>query len=152
MIPLQQGGNLSALSFALNDDDEADKDKETEALAEALDMDVEEISDEIIELEDGSVVINMEKTAKPSQDPDFYANLAEELEDGVLDNLAYEYLDLIEVDRESRKQTGTSPEEAIHQGFEQEWRKLERLKAEGGCQGAGALVEREAAQKAALAD
>ncbi len=48
MIPLQQGGNLSALSFALNDDDEADKDKETEALAEALDMDVEEISDEII--------------------------------------------------------------------------------------------------------
>jgi len=37
-IPLQQGGNLSALSFALGDQDEADKDKETEALAEALDM------------------------------------------------------------------------------------------------------------------
>jgi hypothetical protein len=112
-IPLQQGGNLSALSFALGDQDEADKDKETEALAEALDMDVEEISDEIIELEDGSVVVNLEKTSKPSEDPDFYANLAEELEDRVLDELAYEYLDLIEVDRESRKQRDKQYEEGI---------------------------------------
>ena len=114
MIPLQQGGNLSALAFAESrTTDEPDTEKETQMLAEALDMDVDEVSDEVIELEDGSVVINFVETQKPSENPEFYANLAEELDDGVLDTLAFEYLDLIEVDRESRKQRDKQYEEGI---------------------------------------
>lgn len=45
-------------------------------------------------------------------------------------------------DRESRRQTGTSPEEAVSQAFEEEWRKLERLKAEGARGLALALPQR----------
>jgi chaperonin GroES len=114
LIPIQQGGNLSALSYAEDPiTDEADTQKETEAIADALDLDVDQVEDEIIELEDGSVVVNYTETKKPSEDPEFYANLAEELDDGVLDDLAFEYLDLIEVDRESRSQRDKQYEEGI---------------------------------------
>jgi chaperonin GroES len=114
MIPIQQGGTLSALAFQEDPEtNEADTVKETEALADALDLDVDEAADEIIELDDGSVVINYTETKKPSEDPEFYANLAEELDDGVLDDLAFEYLDLIEVDRESRSQRDKQYEEGI---------------------------------------
>lgn len=114
MIPIQQGGTLSALAYEEDPEtNEVDTTKETEALADALDLDVDEVADEIIELDDGSVVINYTETKKPSEDPEFYANLAEELDDGVLDDLAFEYLDLIEVDRESRSQRDKQYEEGI---------------------------------------
>ena len=114
MIPIQQGGTLSALAYEEDPEtNEVDTTKETEALADALDLDADEVEDEIIELDDGSVVINYTETKKPSEDPEFYANLAEELDDGVLDDLAFEYLDLIEVDRESRSQRDKQYEEGI---------------------------------------
>ena len=114
IIPLQKGGNLSALSYAENETTkEVDTDKEIQDLAEALDLDMDDVESEVIELEDGSVVVNMTETEKPSQNPEFYANLAEEMEEGILDSLASEYLDLIEVDRESRKQRDKQYEEGI---------------------------------------
>ena len=114
IIPLQKGGNLSALSYAEDETTkEVDSDKEIEALANALDIDPEEVESEVIELEDGSVVVNMTETEKPSENPEFYANLAEVLPDSVLDALAFEYLDLIDVDRESRKQRDKQYEEGI---------------------------------------
>ena len=114
IIPLQKGGNLSALSYAEDETTkEVDSDKEIEALANALDIDPEEVEAEVIELEDGSVVVNMTETEKPSENPEFYANLAEVLPDSVLDALAFEYLDLIDVDRESRKQRDKQYEEGI---------------------------------------
>ena len=113
-IPLQQGANLSALSYVEDETTkEVDSDKEIEALANALDIDPEEVEAEVIELEDGSVVVNMTETEKPSENPEFYANLAEVLPDSVLDALAFEYLDLIDVDRESRKQRDKQYEEGI---------------------------------------
>ena len=81
-IPLQQGANLSALSYAEDETtSEVDTDKEIEDIANALDLDFDEVESEVIELEDGSVVVNMVETQKPSEAPEFYANLAEELED-----------------------------------------------------------------------
>ena len=113
MLPIQQGGNLSALSFVEGRDNEPDRDKEVEQIAEALDLDTEDVEQEVIELEDGSVVVNFTETQKPSENPEFYANLAEELEEGDMDSLAFEYLDLIEVDRESRKQRDKQYEDGI---------------------------------------
>ena len=113
-LPIQAGGNLSALSFVQNpEDDEPNQQKEIEQLADALDLDTEDIEDEIIELEDGSVIVNFEKTQKPSEDPEFYANLAEEFPESVLENLSVEYLDLIEVDRESRAKRDEQYEEGL---------------------------------------
>ena len=113
-IPLQQGANLSALSYAEDETtSEVDTDKEIEDIANALDLDFDEVESEVIELEDGSVVVNMVETQKPSEAPQFYANLAEELEDSVLQALSTEYLDLIDVDRESRKQRDKQYEEGI---------------------------------------
>jgi hypothetical protein len=92
---------------------EVDTDKAVEDIANALDLDIDEVESEVIELEDGSVVVNMVDTKKPSEAPEFYANLAEEMDDGVLQSLSSEYLDLIDVDRESRKQRDKQYEEGI---------------------------------------
>jgi hypothetical protein len=113
-LPIQAGGNLSALAFTENEDTgKPDTDAEVNELADALGFDTEDIEDDIIELEDGSVVVNYQKTQKPSENPDFYVNLAEEFDESVLDDLVYEYLDLIEVDRESRKKRDEQYEEGI---------------------------------------
>ena len=114
IIPLQKGGNLSALSYVEDETTkEVDTDKAVEDIANALDLDIDEVESEVIELEDGSVVVNMVDTKKPSEAPEFYANLAEEMDDGVLQSLSSEYLDLIDVDRESRKQRDKQYEEGI---------------------------------------
>lgn len=114
IIPIQKGGNLSALSYVEDEStQEVDTDKEVQDLAEALDLDIDDIESEVIELEDGSVVVNMVEVQKPSENPEFYANLAEEMEESVLRALSTEYLDLIEVDRESRKQRDKQYEEGI---------------------------------------
>jgi hypothetical protein len=114
VLPIQAGGNLSALSFVENPDtDKPNKKKEIENIADALDLDMDDVEQEIIEMEDGSVVVNMQQTQKPSENPDFYANLAEMIDDATLDSLADEYLDLIEVDRESRKKRDEQYEEGI---------------------------------------
>lgn len=113
-LPIQAGGNLSALAFTENEDTgKPDTDEEVNQLADALGFDTKDIEDDIIELEDGSVVVNYQKTQKPSENPDFYTNLAEEFDESVLDDLVYEYLDLIEVDRESRKKRDEQYEEGI---------------------------------------
>jgi hypothetical protein len=114
VLPIQAGGNLSALSFVKDpDSDEPNKEKEIENIADALDLDMDDVEQEIIEMEDGSVVINMQQVQKPSENPEFYANLAEMIDEATLDTLADEYLDLIEVDRESRKKRDEQYEEGI---------------------------------------
>lgn len=112
-IPIQQGGNLSALSMIEPEQDEDTSEKEVEALAEALDLDTEDVEQEVIELEDGSVVVNFTETQKPSENPEFYANLAEWLDESTMTNIAMEYMEFIEMDRESRKQRDEQYEEGI---------------------------------------
>ena len=114
LIPLQQGGNLSALAFVENEKTgEPDVEKETEMLAEALGLEIDDVEEEVIEQEDGSVIVNYTESKKPSEDPEFYANMAEELPESVLDELSNKYLELIEIDIDSRKQRDKQYEEGL---------------------------------------
>jgi hypothetical protein len=112
-IPIQHGGNLASLE---HDEDvelgQAQK-AELDEFAESLGLENEEVEQEIIELDDGSVIINMEDTKGPKEKPKFYANLAEIMDDGTLDQLANDYLDFIDVDREARKQRDKQYEEGL---------------------------------------
>ena len=67
-----------------------------------VELDIDE--DDLEELPDGSVVVSMEKGFKtPSEDEDFYQNLADTLNPMDLNTIALRYLDLIEKDKEDRK-------------------------------------------------
>jgi hypothetical protein len=67
-----------------------------------MELDIDE--DDLEELPDGSVVVSMEKGFKtPSEDEDFYQNLADELNPMDLNAIAMRYLDLIDKDKEDRK-------------------------------------------------
>jgi hypothetical protein len=113
-IPIQQGGTLASLDERNTDIQDAQvQEQETEALAEALGLEEADAEQEVIEMDDGSVVINFQDKKGPKQDPEFYANLAEEFDDGSLEALSYEYLDYIDVDRESRKQRDKQYEEGL---------------------------------------
>jgi hypothetical protein len=77
-----------------------------------VDLDLEE--GEIEELPDGSVVVNMDKDFKtPSEDEDFYQNLADVFNPMDLDSIAMRYLDLIEKDKEDRKGRDKQYEEGL---------------------------------------
>ena len=102
-IPMQMGSNLPSLEREEEVETAIEQEEETERFEEVLGLEPGEADEEVIELEDGSVVINYKPTESPNQNPEFYANLAEEFDEGTLDALAYEYLDLIDVDKESRK-------------------------------------------------
>jgi chaperonin GroES len=113
-LPIQQGGNLPSL------DDHEDQVKhsiqeehQTEAIADALDLDEDEAEHEVIELDDGSVIVNLEEKKSPQEDPEFYENLAEVFDEDILQGIAVEYLDFIDVDKESRKERDKQYEEGL---------------------------------------
>jgi len=82
--------------------------------AEELDSDLPEDFD-IIEDEDGNgtVIPKESNDLKPEQDADFYDNLAESIDSYKLSQIASEYLELIEVDKDSRKKRDDQYAEAI---------------------------------------
>lgn len=112
-IPLQMGTNLPSLEHDEDVNEAIEQDEEMARYEEALGLDSSEVEEEVIELEDGSVVINFQDKVGPQKDPDFYANLAETLDEGVLDALANEYLDYIDVDREARKERDKQYEDGL---------------------------------------
>ena len=113
-LPIQAGGNLQALDQREEDVELAtEQDADTEHLAEELGLDDNEAEQEVIELDDGSVIINLEETKGPQKDPEFYENLAEVFDEDVLMSLANEYLDYIDVDREARSQRDKQYEEGL---------------------------------------
>lgn len=114
-LPIQQGANLSALDLEKNEEFEEGlmQEEEIEHIEEMLDLEPGEAEEEVIELEDGSVVINYKPIEGPNQNPEFYANLAETFEEDVLSSLATEYIDLIDVDREARKERDKQYEEGL---------------------------------------
>ena len=68
----------------------------------------------ITELDDGSVLVeDSSETVSSSTEGDFYANLAETLDDFTLNTLATDLLDLIEKDQEARKERDKQQEEGI---------------------------------------
>ena len=114
-LPIQQGANLSALDLEKNEEFEKGlmQEEEIEHIEKVLDLEPGEAEEEVIELDDGSVVINYRPIEGPNQNPEFYANLAETFEEDVLSSLATEYIDLIDVDREARKERDKQYEEGL---------------------------------------
>jgi hypothetical protein len=112
-LPMQSGANLPGLDERQDPEDLQAQDEAMDYYEEALGLDPEDAEQEVIELEDGSVVVNYIPTKSPNEAPEFYANLAEVFDEDVLQSLATEYLDLIDVDKESRKQRDKQYEEGL---------------------------------------
>ena len=109
-LAIQAGRNKSGLDQA---DKDTAKDSEIKEYEQEFGLDEDTAEQEVIELDDGSVVINLKETKGPQEDPDFYANMTDYIDESVLDKLASDYLDLIEVDQESRKQRDKQYEEGL---------------------------------------
>ncbi len=113
-IPLQSGALLP--SFDKQNDqikDLTEQTEETNHIADLLGMDPDDVEQEIIELDDGSVIVNVKNTKSPQEAPEFYSNLAEVFEESLLTSLANEYLDYIDVDKEARKERDKQYEEGL---------------------------------------
>ena len=93
--------------------DAKDQDIEMEEFEDALGLDEDEVEQEVIENDDGSVIVNFTPKSSPKDSPEFYANLAGVFDQDDLNELANEYLDYIDVDRESRKQRDKQYEEGL---------------------------------------
>ena len=114
MLPIQTGSNLESLKREEDIEETQMSEQEIEQLEEALGLEgADELDEEIIELDDGSVIVNYTATEGPMKNPEFYANLAEEIDEGTLQAMATEFLDLIEVDRESRKERDKQYEDGL---------------------------------------
>ena len=112
-LPINIGSNLPNLESEQDLHEKEDQDAEMEAYAEEFDLDDSEVEQEVIELDDGSVVINFQEKQGPQKNPEFYTNLAEVFDDQTLQSLAIEYLDLIDVDKEAREQRDKQYEEGL---------------------------------------
>jgi hypothetical protein len=115
ILPLQQGKNLGALNLEQEEDLQTAEmqEDELEHIEEVLDLDPGEAEEEVIELPDGSVIVNYTKTQSPNENPEFYANLAETMPEDVLQKLATDFLEYVEVDREARKERDKQYEEGL---------------------------------------
>ena len=112
-IPIQNGSNLPGLDQDTDIEHDKQKEDDLEAYEDALNLDPGEVESEVIELEDGSAVVNFVEKESPLKNPEFYANLAEEFDEDVLNDLATEYLDYIDVDKEARKQRDKQYEDGL---------------------------------------
>jgi hypothetical protein len=81
----------------------------------SVDVEIDLDDSQIEELPDGSAVVTMDDGFKgPSEDEDFYANLAEdEIDAWELDKIAMRYVDLVEKDKDARAQRDKQYEEGI---------------------------------------
>ena len=112
-IPLQMGGTLPGLDREQDVKKAAAQDAEMDYYEEVLGLEPGDVEEEVIELEDGSVVVNFKQKDGPLKNPEFYANMSEDMDEGELDTLANEFLDFIDVDREARKQRDKQYEEGL---------------------------------------
>jgi hypothetical protein len=113
ILPIQSGANLPGLDTEQNIQEAMAQDAEMDYYEDALGLEPGDVEEEVIELEDGSVVINYQEKQSPRKNPEFYENLAEVFDEGTLQALATEYLDLIDVDKESRSQRDKQYEEGL---------------------------------------
>jgi len=113
ILPIAQGANLPSLERNEDVQEATMQDAEIEHFEEVLNMEPGEADEEVIELDDGSVIINYKPKEGPNQNPEFYANLAEELDEDVLSVMANDFLDLIDVDKESRKDRDKQYEDGL---------------------------------------
>ena len=78
-----------------------------------FDLDLDDPYAEVEEQPDGSAIVRMEEFKGPKEDQDFYANLADDLHSWDLDKIALRYLDMIDKDREARKERDKQYEEGL---------------------------------------
>ena len=112
-IPMQIGANLPGLETEENIQEAQMQEEEMERIEEALGLDPTDVEEEIIELEDGSVVVNYSEKQSPRRNPEFYENLADVFDESTLDKLGDEYLEYIAVDKEAREQRDKQYEEGL---------------------------------------
>lgn len=112
-LPIQIGNALPNLDSLEDIHKKEEQDSEMEAYAEEFDLDDNEVEQEVIELDDGSVIVNFQEKQGPQKNPEFYENLAEVFDEQTLQSLATEYLDLIDVDKEAREQRDKQYEEGL---------------------------------------
>jgi len=74
---------------------------------------LEEDFNEVEEQPDGSAIVRTEDLKTPEDTPDFYENLAEEIDSYELDTVALKYIDLIEKDKDAREDRDKKYEEGI---------------------------------------
>ena len=92
---------------------ESSEEAVADEIAQQLDIPEDETDESIIELEDGSVVINFPDIKTPRNDPEHFENLAESFEDGMLMQLADNLLRLIDLDEQSRESRDKLYEEGL---------------------------------------
>lgn len=102
----------------INEDEDADhidaqEQAQADEIADKLDIPEDETDESMIELEDGSVVINFPDVKGPRQDPEHFENLAEHFEDHTLLQLASDLLRLIKLDEQSRESRDKLYEEGL---------------------------------------
>jgi hypothetical protein len=112
-LPIQMGQNLPGLDTEENIKEAQEQEADMKMYEDALGLDAHDVEEEVIELEDGSVVVNFKPKESPNQNPEFYENLAEVFDESTLQSLASEYLDLIDVDKQSREQRDKQYEEGL---------------------------------------
>lgn len=84
---------------------------------EELELPMEEMeeseSEDVMEHEDGSATIVIEDNKGPLVNAEFYANMAEDMGENELDEIASDYMEFIEVDKESRKKRDEQYEDGL---------------------------------------
>ena len=78
----------------------------------SVDVELPEDLADVMEMPDGSAVVSME-TKGPEESPDFYANMADELDTFDLTNLGLRYVNLLEKDKNAREERDKQYEEGI---------------------------------------
>jgi len=67
----------------------------------------------IQEMDDGSAVVNLDDLKTPEDSPDFYSNMAEELDSYDLGDIALKYIELVEKDKEAREERDKQYEDGL---------------------------------------
>jgi chaperonin GroES len=78
----------------------------------SVDVELPEDLSDVIEMPDGSAVVSMQ-TKGPEESPDFYANMAEELDSYDLDSLGMRYVSLLDKDKNAREERDKQYEEGM---------------------------------------
>lgn len=88
-------------------------DQSTQQPQSSEELDLLQYDTDVEELDDGSAIVHMEDYKGPSEDEDFYSNLAETVNLFDLEKIGMRYVDLVKKDKEAREKRDKQYEEGI---------------------------------------
>jgi hypothetical protein len=88
-------------------------DQSTQQPQSSEELDLLQYDTDVEELDDGSAIVHMEDYKGPSEDEDFYSNLAETVNLYDLQKIGMRYVDLVKKDKEAREKRDKQYEEGI---------------------------------------